>query len=130
MDTEKAYLLFIDKNKEKFITIKSNVENYHPFGGARSKSKWGPQDVVQDSRFLERKKQQLKKYFNEIIHLIKDVNSIVIYGPADTNRKLNDEIEQHHKLLYKNIKAVKKVDSMTINQVKALLKDYFDNSSL
>ena len=41
IDKEKAYILSMDNNTEAFTTVQSNLENYRPVGGARSKTRWG-----------------------------------------------------------------------------------------
>lgn len=125
IDKEKAHVLTIEHENEHLKTITSDVENYHVKGGSRSKTKWGPQEVVHDSKYLEREKHQLKNYFKEIAKSIADADAIAIYGPADTNMKLKKEIEQNYKNLYDKIQTVEKKDSMTINQIKALIRNYY-----
>ncbi len=125
IDKEKAYILSMDNNTEAFTTVQSNLENYRPVGGARSKTRWGPQDVIQDRKFLERRKHQLKNYFAKIAKTIVDADAIAIYGPADTNFKLKQELSENYKRLAKKIKVIEKADSMTINQTKALLRIFF-----
>jgi len=125
IDKEKAHIVLIENDKEKFTTIQSEIETFHPVGGSRSKTKWGPQDVIQDSKYLEREKHQLKNYFNKIAETIADADAIAIFGPADTNSKLKQELSKNYKQLAKKIKIVKKADSMTNNQVKALVRDFF-----
>ncbi len=84
IDKEKTFILLIEDGKEAFSTILSEVENYRPVGGSRSKTKWGPQEVVKGSSFLEREKHQLKNYFKKIAKKIADADAIAIFGPADT----------------------------------------------
>jgi tRNA uridine 5-carbamoylmethylation protein Kti12 len=108
-------------------TIHSEVENYHVKGGSRSKTPWGPHQVVKDSTYMEREKHQLKKYFREIATTIADADSIVIYGPAETNLKLEKELKENFKDIAKKVLKVEKADSMTTNQVKALIRDFYNN---
>jgi len=125
IDKEKAHIVSIENSKEEFTTIQSEIENYRPVGGSRSKTRWGPQDVIQDSKFLERKKHQLKNYFKKIAERIEDADAIAIFGPADTNLKLKQELADNYKQLSKRIKTIEKADSMTNNQVMALVRDFF-----
>ncbi|MEP3836750.1 MAG: hypothetical protein ABJM36_03845 [Algibacter sp.] len=128
LDKEKAYIVTIDNTMETFETIPSNVEHYNIHGGSGTPSKGGPQDVVQDSRYLERENHQIKKYFNNIIDKITDSSAIVIFGPAQTNKRFAKTIHENYGALAKKIEAVKKADSMTDNQVKAWVKDFFASS--
>ncbi|NKI25745.1 hypothetical protein SAMN04487911_12157 [Arenibacter nanhaiticus] len=125
IDKQKAHIVTLSQDGETFTTLFSEVEDFHPSGGSRSKTRWGPQDVVQDSKYLEREKHQLKNYFGNLAKAIEDADAVAIFGPADTNEKFNAEVLENHKALGKKIKTVAKADSMTENQVKAWVKDFF-----
>ena len=130
IDKEKAHIVSLENNKENLITLQSEIENYRPVGGSGSrgsKNRWGPQDVVQDSKFLEREKHQLKNFFKKIAKTISDADEIAIFGPSDTNLKLEQELTLNYKQIANKIKAVKKADSMTNNQVKALIRNFYNS---
>ena len=128
IDKEKAHIVTLDGEKESFQTILSDLENFRPHGGSGTRQKGGPQDVVQDSKYLEREKQQLKNYFKEIASEISETKNLVIFGPAGTNEKLRDELHNNYKLLGTKIKGVKKADSMTNNQLIAWVKNFFESN--
>ena len=119
LDKDKALIVTLENGKETLNTVISNVEHYRPHGGSGTRFKGGPQDVVQDSKYLDREKQQLKQYYKSLASKIKDTDALVIFGPADTNEKFSKELHKNHKPLSTKIKGVKKADSMTENQVKA-----------
>lgn len=126
MDKEKAHIVSLIGAKEKFETRLSELDFFKPSGGSGTKSaKWGPQDVVQDSKYLEKEKHQLKKYFSSLAAAIDDADAIALFGPGDTNEKFRKELASNHKALAAKVKTVEKVDSMTENQIKALVRDYF-----
>ena len=125
LDKKKARIIILEAKNELMETVVSEVEDFHVQGGSGTKFKGGPQDVVQDSKYLEREKHQLKIYFKEIASKIKNANAIVIFGPAQTKDKLRKELQENYKELHAKVKAVKAVDNMTDNQVKALVKDFF-----
>lgn len=129
LDKEKAHLVTIKNEDVGFKTITSEIEFFHPKGGSRSKTRWGPQDVVQDSKYLEREKHQLKLYFKELAKTIEDAEAIAIFGPADTNAKFYKELDENYKTLALKVKTVEKADSMTENQVKALVRNFFNKKS-
>ena len=129
LDKEKAHLVTIKNEDVGFKTITSEIEFFHPKGGSRSKTRWGPQDVVQDSKYLEREKHQLKLYFKELAKTIEDAEAIAIFGPADTNAKFYKELDENYKTLALKVKTVEKADSMTKNQVKALVREFFNKKS-
>lgn len=125
LDKEKAHIVFLENGLEKMQTITSGVENYNVKGGSRSKTKWGPQDVVQDSKYLEREKHQLKKYFHEIANTVRDADAIVIFGPAETNNKLHKELQSNYAVLAEKVTSVEKIGKLTENQLKALIRNYY-----
>ena len=128
LDKDKALIVTLEDGKERINKIPSNIEHYRPHGGSGTRFKGGPQDVVQDSKYLEREKHQLKVYFNNITNEISDANAIVIFGPAETNEKFAKELHGNHNTLAAKIKGVKKADSMTDNQVKAWVRDFFKSN--
>ncbi|MBQ0734783.1 hypothetical protein [Aquimarina celericrescens] len=125
MDKEKAHIITVKDDGEDIVTIQSGIENFRIHGGSGTRFKGGPQDVVQDSKYLEREKNQFKAYFTEIIPLIKDADKVVIFGPAEAGEKFNRELKENHKSISNKIEGVFKADSMTDNQTKAFVRDYF-----
>lgn len=126
IDKEKAHIVILFDDKELFTTIASDLEFYHPKGGSRSKTRWGPQEVMLESRYMEREKQQLKKYFQSLADKVINADQIVIFGPALTREKLKKEWTKSQPELATKILEVIKTDSMTDNQVKALVRDYYN----
>ncbi len=128
IDSKKAIIVFLKDDKETFKIVHSEVEDYRPSGGSGTRLKGGPQDVVQDSKYLERQKHQFKSYFKELAGVIKGADAIALFGPADTAEKFKKELNVNYKSLAAKVKAVAKADSMTDNQIKAMVKDFFQTS--
>lgn len=126
LDKEKAHVVTLKNDTENFETILSELDFFHPKGGSGTKFKGGPQDVVQDSSYLERETHQLKKYFGIIAEKVKDADALALFGPAQAYEKLRKELELSHPQLAAKITSVVKVDSMTDNQVKALVRDFYN----
>lgn len=130
LDKNQAFIVTLENGKELTHIIPSGIEHFKIHGGSGTRLKGGPQDVVQDSKYLEREKHQTKNYFNEIISYVKDTDTLALFGPAGTNDKLKKEIEEFHKPLNEKVVAVKKVDSMTDNQIRALIRDFFFSKTI
>jgi len=126
LDKEKAHVVTIENGKEDVVIIESGVENFRISGGSGTRFKGGPQDVVQDSRYLEREKNQLRTYFKDIASKIEHADAIVLFGPAEASEKFKKELEERYQNIHKRVKGLKKADSMTDNQIKALVRDYFN----
>jgi stalled ribosome rescue protein Dom34 len=125
IDKQKAHIVTIENDNEKFNTIESQVEDFHPTGGYGLGIRGSPQDAMAENKYMKREKQQLKSYFKEIVSEIKDSDALVIFGPAETKEKFSKELSEQYKNLSIKVSAVKTVDSMTNNQVIAWVKDYF-----
>ncbi|MCL5128262.1 MULTISPECIES: hypothetical protein [unclassified Algibacter] len=125
LDKERAIIVTLYNGDISVNTLLSNMEYFHVHGGSGSRLKGGPQDVVHDSKYLEREKHQLKKYFNDIASEIKDDDVIVLFGPAETKIKFNKELATYHKDLSAKVKDVVKTDKMTKRQVKAWVKAFY-----
>ncbi|MDY2587934.1 hypothetical protein [Winogradskyella aquimaris] len=128
IDKDKAHVVTIDNGKESFSTLQSEVEHFSAKGGSGQRFKSGPQDVVKDSKFLEREKHQLKQYFKTITENINDTDALVIFGPANTNQKFKKELSENYNALDSKVKDVVKTDSMTNNQIMAWVRDYFKSN--
>lgn len=129
LDKEKALVITIENGTENIKTIPSNIETFRIHGGSGTRFKGGPQDVVQDSKYLEREKHQTKRYFNKLAEEVNSADSLAIFGPAETFEKFKKELESSHQELDARVKKVQRVDSMTDNQVKALVRDFFNNGN-
>ncbi|OED39975.1 hypothetical protein AB832_03750, partial [Flavobacteriaceae bacterium (ex Bugula neritina AB1)] len=103
MDKEKAHIITTNEKGEDMITIFSEIENYRIHGGSGTRLKGGPQDVVQDSKFLEREKHQFKAYFDKIIPAINDADKIVIFGPAEAGEKFQKKLLNNHQEINKKV---------------------------
>ncbi len=128
MDTKKAHIVGLDNGEESFETIFSEIEIFNRKGASGSRIKWGgTQDVHHERTYLEREKHQMKVYFTELADAIKDADKIALFGPSDTQARFKKELLKNHKELAAKLIKVVKVDSMTENQIKALVRDFFNN---
>ena len=87
-------------------TVFSNMEHFNIHGGSGTRLKGGPQDVVQDSKLLERKKHQHKAYFKDLTNYILDADKIVIFGPAQTMSRYAQHLERYHPNLHNKVQQL------------------------
>ena len=130
LDKEKAIIVTLHNGDISVNTLLSNVEHFHVSGGSGTRLKGGPQDVIQDSKYLEREKLQLKTYFKNLATEIKDVDALVLFGPAEIKDKFNKELNASYKDLSAKVKDVVTADSMTKRQVKAWVKAFYKEGRL
>ncbi len=122
IDKAKAHLVILTGEKEYLRTVESEVEFYHVKGGSHSKTLWGPQQVVQDSRYLEREKHQVKAYFNELAQLVGKADKICILGPGEIKHKFHKFLAENSPSVAQKVEAVETTDSMTEKQLVAWVK--------
>jgi hypothetical protein len=127
LDIREAYIIKVSPMAKEIQHVTSNVESYNPKGGSRSNVPYGPVETVSESKYHEKKKHQESAYFDHIITLIKQDSEIMILGPAQAKFKFRKHIESTS---YPNIKILDciQADSMTVNQMEAFVKDYFNLS--
>jgi hypothetical protein len=125
LDKNKAHIVNIENDVETLTTVESNIQHFKVKGGTGQRFKSGPQDIIKDSKYLEREKLQLKQYFKDIVINLGDTNALVLFGPAGTSEKFRKELNANYNNLASKVKDVVKTDSMTNNQIKAWVKDFF-----
>jgi hypothetical protein len=125
MDKKEAFVVTVTDGETKMRTIASDVEFFNPKGGSRSKTPWGPQQVVHDDRYTARETQQLNRYYDSLTEMLGDAEAIVLFGPAGTNAEFKKRLDAVHPGVGARVKDVLTADSMTANQVKALIREYF-----
>lgn len=124
LDRRQAFLMNFQNGNETINNIKSNIEDYHVVGGARSKTPYGPMDVVSEKKALERQKNQLKQYFQEILTAIKGTDELYLFGPAETKLKLLEVINKNKALKFTVFKT-ESADSMTEGRMIAQARKAF-----
>lgn len=126
MDKKQAYLVTVDQGQTAITTLESGLEFYNPKGGSRSKTRWGPQQVVHDSKYTERENHQLRAYFDDLAKALEESDAIVLYGPAGTNVQFKKRLDGAHPVIASRVLDVLTADSMTEGQMQALIRDYFE----
>ena len=134
VDRKKAVIVTIKRPEQKYEEdgkftinqVRSDVERkVRLAGGSRTRNTpWGPQEVAVDSKIEARQKQQLKKFYQRIIEIIKDADKIMIMGPGEAKLELKKEVEKA-KTRIPEIVGVYTSDKMTDNQIAAKVKSYF-----
>ncbi|TNE47906.1 MAG: hypothetical protein EP344_19280 [Bacteroidetes bacterium] len=128
LDYKEAFIISLDEAGERepvMQHILSEIDRSVPKGGSRSKTPWGPQGGVKEQAFLRRRQQEEKNYFHAIMEAIDPkADELVIFGPAEAKIGLQNAMAAV-KHFHPQPKAVLPADSMTQNQIKARVRDYF-----
>ncbi len=128
IDTRLATIIALDRESNpRIFEIKSNIDEVHPKGGARTKLPYGPMDKISDKPVLRRRLHQEKIFFNTIMQILKPVSEILIFGHGDIRKKFKKVMERSHKFRKSHI-LLDKIGDMTLNQKVAYLRSYFESA--
>lgn len=130
IDTKKAIIVTLEGQKEEKIKeIESEVENriYHNKESDKGNFS-GNRHSDNESKFDNRINEQMDNYLEVVIENVKNSDYLYIFGPAETKLKLEKRIRDVKALDKIKLKAVETADSMTLNQVVAQVKDFYNPS--
>ena len=128
IDSKKAIIVTLNGNKEEKITeIDSEVENsvYHNKEGNKGTFS-GTHHSDSETKFDNRKKEELNYYLKAVMNYVKGSDYLYIFGPAETKIKLEQKISEEKSLGKINLKAVETADNMTLNEIVAQVKDFYN----
>lgn len=119
IDHRQAILVTLDDKKIGTKRIASDVEkktrNALNTDGAPDQMT----EIRQDRRF----DKFLGRYYDEITEYLQDADSIVIFGPGEAKGELQKTLEE--KSSSKRIRAIDTADNMTVGEVVAKVREYF-----
>jgi hypothetical protein len=124
IDHRKAVIVTVEKEVEETLEIKSNMEKHVRFSsGTRSNtpdnSEGSTAEDIRDRQFGD----HLDRYYEGIISIIRDADSIWIFGPGEAKVELENRLK--HENLGERIVGIETVDKMTDNQISAKVRDHF-----
>lgn len=122
LDSDQA--IIIENGKESIDRIASGIEHYNLKGG----TKGGGLAGTSDTKLLERKKNQSKKYFENILSKIPKVDTIVLFGPGETKFAFKKEIENHNTIKDKLLGIETTDSNMSNNQLFEWVREYYSKS--
>lgn len=128
IDSKKAIIVTLDGQKEEKITeIDSEIENsvYHNKEGDKGTFS-GEHHSDNETKFDNRKKEQMNYFLKSVLFYIKGSDYLYLIGPGETKIKLEQKIHDDKSLEKINLKAVETTDSMTLNEIVAQVRDFYN----
>jgi hypothetical protein len=128
IDTKKAIIVTLEgQNEAEIKEIDSDVENriYHHKEGDKGTFS-GNQHIDNESKFDNRITHQMDSYLDAVLEHIQNSDSLYIFGPAEAKVKLEQRFLDIKAIDKINLKAVETADSMTLNQVVAQVKNFYN----
>jgi hypothetical protein len=128
IDSKKAIIVTLDgKKEEKIVEIDSEVENsvYHNKEGNKGTFS-GIHHGDSETKLDNRKKEEINYYLKSVMSYVKGADYLYIFGPGETKKKLEQKIHDEKSLGKTNLKAVETSDNMTLNEIVAQVKDFYN----
>ncbi len=117
IDHRQAVLVILTGKEEEIKRISSNIEKHVRFASGSSED--GSAEDMRDRQF----ENQLNRYYDEVIAVIREADAIQIFGPGEAKGELQKRIEGEN--LKGHIVAVETVDKMTDRQIAAKVRQRF-----
>jgi hypothetical protein len=117
IDHRKAVVVIVSDKDEEVKEITSNMEKHVRFSSGDSED--GSSEDVRDRQF----ENHLNSYYDAVIAIIRDGNSVQIFGPGEAKGELKKRLESEG--FKGNILGIETVDKMTDRQIAAKVRERF-----
>jgi len=132
IDTSKAIIVSLhDGNKGHMKEIESDIDNsvYHSQEGDKGTfSGSNHHHGDNETRFEERKKNQMNHFLKDVIDQVKSADELYIFGPAEAKTKLKQIILDKYPTEAVKLKSVETADHLTSNQIVAKVKQFYGSN--
>jgi len=124
IDRRSAVIVTLNEGEASLQRIPSNLRKHvRNAGGTRSKSPYGPRQIMAEDKRENEFLNHLNHYYQEVIGHLRDAESILILGPGEAKTELKKRLEDEN--LGERIVGVESVDKLTEPQIKAHVKAHF-----
>ena len=125
IDQKEANIIILDDDHIENKTILSEIETRERVEGeTKVFGRFGDQYLNNEKGKKNKIEELTKIYLKNVLNSVKNADSILIFGPAQTKIKLENFIQKDPKLSVK-LNDVQNAEQMTNNQKVAFVKKYF-----
>jgi hypothetical protein len=124
IDHRRAVIVTIKNEVDVTREVRSNIEKHPRFlkGAPLKAPDDGHEFTAEDMR--DRKvESHLGSYYEGVVSLIRDADSIWIFGPGEAKVELENQLK--HDELGARVVGIETVDKMTDHQITAKVRDHF-----
>jgi len=118
IDHSKAVIVSITGDLEEIKSIPSDMEEHVRFSGGAQKT---TEEDIRDRRFTN----HLNKYYDEVIMMIRDAESILIIGPGEAKIEFKKRLEAGKQ--NGHVINIETAGKMTDPQIAAKVRGYYSN---
>ena len=124
IDHREAVIVILSNGVEETKHIASNSGKHIRYSGSsHSKNPQGSKEVTGEDQRDRRFENILNRFYDRVIAVIQDAESIQIFGPGEAKIELKKRLE--HGGLKTHILAIEVADKMTDRQISAKVRERF-----
>ena len=124
IDRREAILVILTDGEEEIRHIPSGGETYTRYSGSsHTRTPEGLIGVTVEDQRDRKYADRLKKYYDEVIAVIRGADAIQIFGPGEAKGELEKRIGQIG--LKARMPAIEATDKMTDHQISAKVREHF-----
>ena len=125
IDRREAILVILTEGEEEIRHITSSSEKYtREVGNSHATNPEGLLGFTVEDQRDRKYANQLNKYYDEVIAVIHDADSIQIFGPGEAKGELEKRIGRN-RLIKARMPATEATDKMTDRQISAKVREHF-----
>jgi len=129
IDHKKAVIVIQNEQGEDIQKIESGVGRHVRYRGAsHPKSPYSAQYQQGDDQLDNKFTEQLNKFYEKVIELIRGAQAVLIIGPGEAKRELEKRI-LHAKVKVPTMDIVP-ADKLTDRQIAAKVRSYFQEAEI
>ncbi|MEX0326796.1 MAG: hypothetical protein AB3N33_11985 [Puniceicoccaceae bacterium] len=124
IDHRKAVVVKLSDDRERVEILESNMEKHiRPSGGSRSKSPYGPQDVMKEDTRERKFRLHLSRWYDVVAEAVQYADELLVFGPGEGKNEFRKHIAGSP--LAGRIVGLETVDRMTTPQIAAMVRKHF-----
>jgi hypothetical protein len=125
IDHTKAVIVSGSADRVTTTTLESKIRPHSRYSGrAGSQTPDGPQDAGGEKKYEERYRQQLDRYYDEVISQLGQPEALLILGPGEAKLQLKERLSRS-KALSERIVGIETTDKLTVPQIIAKVKEHY-----
>jgi hypothetical protein len=124
IDHHKTVMVTLVNDKEETLEVRSNIEKHEGVSDSVTVKKPRASGKTSAGNGGERKYgEHLSGYFDGVVSMLRNADSIWIFGPGEAKVELKKRLEQND--LGGRIVSIETVDKMTDRQIASKVRDYY-----
>ena len=120
---EAVIVILSDEREETKRIISDSGKHIRYSGSSHSETPEGLKEVTSEDQRDRKFTNHLNSYYDEVIAVVRDADSIQIFGPGEAKGELEKRLE--HEGLKEHVLAIETVDKLTDRQIAAKVRERF-----